>query len=58
MTKNQNEMWKEIKDLVLKKPKDVIETVIFNQIECKKNSEIANNFNEYFADSIKKSVNL
>lgn len=50
---NQKEMWREIKDLVLKKPRDEINNVIFNNIEYKDNFEIANNFNMYFVNSIK-----
>ena len=50
-------MWSEIKNLVLKKSKNVvqsvIESVIFNQIEYNDNMSIANKFNNYFVYSIK-----
>ena len=43
-------MWK---DLVLKSNRNLIKTVIFNNVEYKTNAEIANNFNEYFVINIK-----
>ena len=52
----KNEMWYKIKELVLKTPQkcdQVIKSVIFNNIEYNINSEIAENFNNYFVDSIK-----
>lgn len=51
--KDQKQMWKEIKDLVLNKNKNVIQNVIFNNIEYKENLQIASHFNKYFVDSIK-----
>lgn len=51
--KDQKQMWNEIKSLVIKKPKNVIKSVIFNQVEYKDNLQIANKFNNYFVDSIK-----
>lgn len=55
--KDQKEMWKQIKDLVLKKCQNVIQTVIFDNIEYKDNKEIANKFNQYFVDSIQEIRN-
>ena len=41
-------MWKEIKDLILKKNKSVIKNVIFYGIECKNGvHQIATQFNNY-----------
>lgn len=51
--KDQKDMWREIKDLVLKKNKNVIQSVIFNNIEYKDNYNIASQFNNYFIQSIK-----
>lgn len=51
--KDQKQMWKQIKELVLKRNKNVIKTVIFNEIEYKDNFQIATQFNKYFVDSIK-----
>lgn len=51
--KDQKQMWKEIKNFVLKKEETIIKTVIFNDRECKDNYQIANKFNNYFVDSIK-----
>ena len=42
-------MWKNIKDLVQKSKRNVI----FNTVEYKANTEVANNFNEYFVNSIR-----
>ena len=41
-------MWNNIKNQVLKSNRNVI----FNNVEYKTNAEIANNFNEYFVNSI------
>lgn len=49
---DQKQMWREIKDLVFKKKHNEIKNVIFNQVEYKDNIEIANQFNNYFVDSI------
>lgn len=46
-------MWKNIADLVLRNEKPAIRSVIFNNVEYKENSRIANEFNHYFIDSIK-----
>ena len=46
-------MWYKIKELVLKTPKNVMKSVIFNNIEYNINSEIAEYFNNYFVDSIR-----
>ncbi|XP_075167997.1 uncharacterized protein LOC142240182 [Haematobia irritans] len=51
--KNQKQMWRKIKDLVLRNEKSAIDNVIFNQIEYKDNRVIANKFNEYFVNSIR-----
>lgn len=56
-TKDQRQMWNNIKNLVLKKPKSVIQNVIFNNIEYKNNHDIANQFNEYFVKSIEEIRN-
>lgn len=50
---DQKEMWKQIKNLIFRKNRSAIETVIFDQVECKDNFDIANNFNKYFINSIK-----
>lgn len=52
-TNNQKEMWKNIKNLVLKKSYCDIQSVIFSDIEYKNSHEIAENFNNYFVNSIK-----
>lgn len=49
---NQKEMWNKIKELVLRKPKTVIKTVKYNQIEYKDSFQIAKNFNTYFVNSV------
>ena len=46
-------MWYKIKGLVQRTPKNMIKSVIFNNIEYNINSEIAENFNNYFVDSIR-----
>ena len=46
-------MWYKIKELVPRTPKNVIKSVIFNNIEYNINSEIAESFNNYFVDSIR-----
>ena len=46
-------MWKNLEDLVLKSNRNVIQTVIVNNIEYKTNIKIAIRFNEYFVNSIK-----
>ena len=46
-------MWYKIKELVLRTPKNVIKSVIFNNIEYNINSEIAENINNYFVDGIR-----
>ena len=46
-------MWYRINELFLKTPNTVIKSVIFNNVEYNINSEMAENFNNYFADSIK-----
>lgn len=51
--KDQKEMWRKIKSLILKKAHNPIETVIFDQIEYKENYQIASMFNKYFISSIK-----
>lgn len=51
--KDQKQMWKEIKHLVLKKKQSVITNVIFNNVEYKDNNQIASHFNNYFVNSIK-----
>lgn len=50
--KDQKEMWREIKNLILKKYMSTIEAVIFDTIEYKNNLEIAENFNKYFISSV------
>lgn len=50
---DQKQMWKKIKELVLKKNKNEIKSVIFNHVEYKNNNQIASHFNEYFINSIK-----
>ena len=45
---DQIQMWNNIKNQVLKSNRNVI----FNNVEYKTNAEIANNFNEYFVNSI------
>ena len=52
-TSNQKEMWYKIKEVVRKTPKNAIKSVIFNNIEYNINSETAENFSNYFVDSIK-----
>ena len=52
-TTNQKEMLYKIKKLVRRTPKNVIKSVVFNNIEYNINSEITENFNNYFIDSIK-----
>ena len=52
-TRNQKEMCYKIKELVLRTPKNMIKSVIFNNIEYNINSEIAENFNNYIVDSIR-----
>ena len=47
------EMYKIKKKLGLKTPKNVIKSVVFNNIEYNINSEIAENYKDYFANSIK-----
>lgn len=54
--KDQKQMWREIKNLVLKKNKTGIKDVIFNDIEYKDNYQMATQFNDYFVNSIK-SIN-
>lgn len=49
---DQKKMWRNIKSLVLKETKDVINSVIFNRIEIKDSIGIANHFNSYFVNSI------
>ena len=46
-------MWHKIKVLVLKTPKTVIKSVIFNNTEYNINFEMAENFNNCFVYSIK-----
>ena len=46
--KDQKEMWREIKNLRLKRDQTAIESVIFDQIECKENLQIAGKFNKFF----------
>ena len=50
-------MWNNIKDVVLKGNRYVIKTLIFNNVEYKRNVEIANNFNKYFVNSIREIRN-
>lgn len=50
---DQKQMWREIKNLVLKESQTVINSVIFNGNECTNKQQIANNFNEYFINSVK-----
>ena len=45
---DQKQMWNEIKALVMKKKPTVIKTVIFNPVEYKDKTQIANQFNNYF----------
>lgn len=46
--KDQKEMWRAIKNHIEKKNRSAIESMIFNQIEYKENSDIANWFNKCF----------
>ena len=46
-------MWYKIKKLVLNTRKIVIKSAIFINIEYNINSEMAEDFNNYFVDSIK-----
>lgn len=53
LANDQKEMWRQIKNLILKKRSEsTIETVIFNTIEYTNKYEIAENFNKYFVTSI------
>ena len=52
-TSNKREMRYKIKELVLKTSKNVLKSVIFNNIEYNINSEIAEKFNDYVVNSIK-----
>ena len=47
---NQREMWCKIKELVLRKPKNVIKTVIHENIEYKEDTKMATIFNKYFVN--------
>ena len=46
-------MWYKIKELVLKTSKNIIKSVIFSNTEYNISSEMAENFNNYFVDSIR-----
>lgn len=50
----QKQMWRELKNLVLKQNKNKIESVNFDETECKNDLEIAKKFNEYFITSVEK----
>ena len=50
-SKDQKQMWKKIKELVFNKKQNVVQSVIFNQLEFQENYLIANQFNNYFFDS-------
>ena len=50
---DKKEMWELIKNLIFRKSRSAIETVIFDQVECKDNFDIVDNFNKYFINSIK-----
>lgn len=51
--RDQKQMWREIKELVIKQNKNEIKCVIFNNVEYKEYYQIASHFNKYFVNSVK-----